>query len=80
VLEAGRASDWVEFPGGLARMRVVERISPDPAELDRRVEQRRKVVLWRNMNTYFDRLKARHPVEILDGELRATALLEPTES
>lgn len=80
VLEVGRVSDWIEFPGGFARLRVVERLSPDPAELDRRVEQRRKVVLWRNLKAYFDRLKARYPVEILDGELRSTALLEPTES
>lgn len=80
VLAPGEVTDWVEFPGGFARLRVSERLSPDPAELERRVEQRRKVVLWRNLNTYFDRLKTRYPVEILDGELRATTLLEPTES
>ncbi len=80
VLEIGKATGWVEFPGGFARMRVVERMFPDAADLDRRVEQRRKVVLWRNLNAYFERLKDSFPVEILDGELRATALLEPTES
>jgi len=80
VLAVGRATDWVEFPGGLARLRLTERQAPDPEELDRRSEKRAQLVLWRNLKDYFDRLKARYPVEILDGELRATALLEPTES
>jgi parvulin-like peptidyl-prolyl isomerase len=79
-IETGRVTDWVEFPGGPVRLRVVERITPDPDDFARRLEQRRQVVLWRNLKGYFDRLKARYPVEILDGELRSTALLEPTES
>jgi parvulin-like peptidyl-prolyl isomerase len=80
VLEVGRATDWIEFPGGPARLRLAERLAPDADELDRRTEKRVQLVLWRNLNAYFGRLKARYPVEILDGELRATALLEPTES
>ena len=80
VLEVGHPTDWIEFPGGPARLRLAERLAPDVDELDRRTEKRAQLVLWRNLNAYFDRLKARYPVEILDGELRATALLEPTES
>jgi len=80
VLEEGRATDWIEFPGGPARLRLVERLAPDVDEVDRRTEKRVQLVLYRNLNSYFDRLKARYPVEILDGELRATALVEPTES
>jgi hypothetical protein len=80
VLEPGRASDWIEFPGGLSRLRLAERIAPDPEELDRRTERRAQLVLWRNLRDYFDALKTRYPVEILDSELRATVLLEPTES
>ncbi len=79
VLELGKTSDWIEFPGGYSRLRVAERLAPDPDELSRRVELRRQLVLWRKLNEYFDRLKARYPVQILDGELRATALPEPTE-
>ncbi len=79
-LPVGQLSGWVEFPGGLVRLRVTERFAPDPDELARRSEQRRQVVLWRNLKAYFDRLGERYPVEILDGELRATALLEPSES
>ena len=80
VLEPGQVSDWVEFPGGYSKLRIVERLAPNPEDLARRVELRRQLVLWRKLNVYFDRLKARYPVEILDGELRATTLPEPTES
>ena len=80
VLETGKVSAWIEFPGGYAMLRVNERVAPDPDDLARHLELRHQLVLWRNLNTYFDRLKARYPVEILDGELRATALPEPTES
>jgi peptidyl-prolyl cis-trans isomerase D len=80
VLEPGQVSDWIDFPGGYSKLRVAERLAPDPEDLARRVELRRQLVLWRKLNEYFDRLKARYPVEILDGELRATALPEPTES
>ena len=79
VLEEGRPTDWIEFPGGLARLKLVERLAPEPEELDRRTEKRVQLVLWRNLRSYFEVLKARYPVEILDGELRATALVEPTE-
>jgi parvulin-like peptidyl-prolyl isomerase len=80
VLEVGKPTGWIEFPGGLARLKLVERLAPDAEDLDRRVEKRAQLVLWRNLRDYFDRLRSRYPVEILDGELRATALLEPTES
>jgi parvulin-like peptidyl-prolyl isomerase len=79
VLQTGKVSEWVEFPGGLAKLRVAERLEPDPADFARRVEIRRQIVLWRNLNAYFDRIKARYPVEIHDVELRATSLPEPTE-
>ena len=79
MLTTGKASDWIEFPGGLARLRVAKRLDPDPADMARRVDIRRQIVIWRNLNAYFDRLKARYPVEIHDVELRATALPEPTE-
>jgi hypothetical protein len=80
VLAPGQVSDWIAFPGGFTKMRIAERLPPDPMELERRVALRRQVVRYRNLNAYFDRLKARYPVEILDSELRATPLPEPTES
>jgi hypothetical protein len=79
VLSVGKLSEWVEFPGGLARLRVVSRTPADPGEVERRLEARRQLVLWHRLNDYFDKLKARYPVEILDGEMRATAPPEPTE-
>ena len=80
TLETGKVSEWIELPTGSVKLRVAERLAPDPGELAHRVEMRRQRVLWRNLKTYFDRLKNRYPVEILDGELRATPLQEPTES
>jgi parvulin-like peptidyl-prolyl isomerase len=79
VLEPGQVSDWIDFPGGYTKLRVAERLPADPGDVAKRVEQRHQLVLWRNLKAYFDRLKARYPVEILDGELRATDLAEPTE-
>lgn len=79
ALQTGQVSDWVEFPGGYAKLRVTQRLAPDPENFARRLELRRQLVSWRKQNEFFDRLKARYPVQILDGELRATALPEPTE-
>lgn len=79
ALPMGQRSPWIEFPGGYARLKIVNRLAPDPTDFAKRMEIRRQIVLWRNLNGYFDRLKARYPVEIYDGELRATALPEPTE-
>jgi len=80
ILETGEVSEWISLPTGVVKLRVAERLAPDPGELARRAELRRQRVLWRNLKTYFDRLKDRYPVEILDGEMRATQLQEPTES
>jgi peptidyl-prolyl cis-trans isomerase D len=79
VLEVGRVSGWIEFRNGLAKIRVNTRTAPGADEVERRVALRHQVVLWHRLNDYFDRLKARYPVRILDGELRATALPEPSE-
>ncbi|MBI1797003.1 MAG: peptidyl-prolyl cis-trans isomerase [Candidatus Eisenbacteria bacterium] len=78
VLETGHVSDWIEFPGGFARVRVSRRVAPDPDALAKRLELRRQIALWHRLNDYFDKLKDRYPVRILDGELRSTALPEPT--
>ncbi|HKQ58586.1 MAG TPA: peptidyl-prolyl cis-trans isomerase [Candidatus Eisenbacteria bacterium] len=80
VLEPGQVSEWIEFPGGFSRLRVVERLAPEAEVVARRVEARRQIALWRNLNSYFDRLKERYRVQILDSELRATVLPEPTET
>jgi parvulin-like peptidyl-prolyl isomerase len=80
VLAVGQVSPWIEFRSGLVKMRVNERLAPDPDEVTRRVALRHQVVLWHRLNDYFDTLKVRYPVRILDGELRATALPEPTEN
>jgi hypothetical protein len=66
VLEPGQVSEWIEFPGGFSRLRVVERLAPDAEDVARRVEARRQIALWRNLNSYFDRLKERFRVQILD--------------
>jgi parvulin-like peptidyl-prolyl isomerase len=79
VLEPGQVSGWIDFPGGYSKLRIAERFAPDPEDLARRVELRHQLVLWRNLNEFFGALKARYQVEILDSELRATVLPEPTE-
>jgi hypothetical protein len=79
ALAAGQISPWVEFPGGFARVRVAGRTEPDPDVVTRRTDLRARIERWHKLNAWFDGLKARHPVRIHDGELRAIVLPEPTE-
>lgn len=78
-LSPGQVTEWVEFPGGLARLRLVERKAPDPIALANRVESRKRVALERNLRNAFDKLKQRFPVRILDHDLEITALPDLTE-
>jgi hypothetical protein len=68
-LRIGEASDWIVFPAGLVRLRVVERAAPNPAQLAARIEDERRRTEARQLESYFAVLKRRFPVRILDPEL-----------
>jgi parvulin-like peptidyl-prolyl isomerase len=73
-LKIGEASDWVTFPAGLARLRVLERAEPDPTQVEARLETERRLAEARALESFFAGLKRRYPVAILDADLRDTQL------
>ena len=79
ALEPGQTSGWVRWPGGLARVRLVERRPPSPDRLQVRTEELRKVAVERKLGAWFDDLKRRYPVRILDRSLAAIPLPAPPE-
>jgi hypothetical protein len=77
AMQEGTESDWVEFPGGFARIRLESRLSPPDAQLAARVERERRRELERRLFRLYEDLKKRHDVEIFDRELRSLALPPP---
>lgn len=76
-LEEGAVTDWVPFPGGAARVRLVSRLAPPDAQLAARVERERRREVERQLFRYYEELKKRHRVEIYDRELRSLTLSPP---
>ena len=68
-LKLGELSGWVAFPAGQARLRVTERADPNPAQLAARLESERRLAEARVLVTYFEDLKQRFSVRILDPEM-----------
>ena len=79
ALKAGQVSSWVRWPGGLARVRLVERREPAPDRIQVRTEELRKIVVERQMARWFDDVRKRFPVRILDRALEAIPLPAPPE-
>lgn len=77
ALHRGDVTGWLTVPTGAARLRLRERVSPDATRLASRLENDRRERLERKLFTYFETLKARFPVRILDPALRNVALPEP---
>jgi hypothetical protein len=76
VLVQGQVTPWIEFPGGLAKLKLVMRDDPDPVELANRAANETRVALERNQRKAYDKLRQRFPVEILDPQLRVVELPE----
>ena len=77
ALQAGQVSGWVSYAGGLARVRLASVQEPGREQLDARIEEMRQAAIERRMAAYFDGLKKRWPVKILDARLRETSVPEP---
>jgi hypothetical protein len=74
VLQLGRTTDWIEFPAGIARLRLLERRPPDPVDLATRMGNDGRLALERSLRSAFDQIGRRFPAVILDHELRLTEL------
>jgi parvulin-like peptidyl-prolyl isomerase len=79
ALAPGQVSGWVRWPGGLARVRLAERQEPPPDRVQARVDELRRIVVERQMSAYFEDVKKRFPVRILDRSLAAIPLPAPPE-
>ncbi len=76
ALSPGQTSDWVRWPGGVARVRLIERSEPNEARLQNRMDELRRTSVDRRMVGYYEDLKKRYPVRIQDRQLEAIPLPE----
>lgn len=70
TLKTGVTSGWVSFTGGVARLQVVAREAANSEQLAARVESEQRAAMSHTMTQYFDGLRKRYPVQILDARLR----------
>lgn len=76
-LAVGEVSGWLSLTNGVARVRVAARNEPSREQLLARVENERAAAVERGLIGYFDRLKQRWPVRILDAKMRSVAAAQP---
>jgi parvulin-like peptidyl-prolyl isomerase len=77
ALSPGGLSGWVRWPGGLARVRLLDRVEPAEDQVQARMEDVRRAAVERRLHAHFEELRRRHPVRILDRRLEAIPLPEP---
>lgn len=77
ALKPGDVSGWVRWPGGIARVRLLERREPSADRVQAKMEDLRRAAIERKLAVWFDDLKRRYPVRILDRSLAAIPLPEP---
>jgi len=76
VLEPGDVSDWVPMREGAIKVRVDRWDLPSPSEMASRIEARRAEAAQTARFDYFEGLKLRYPVNILEAELKGVPLPE----
>jgi hypothetical protein len=76
-LAIGQESGWLRLPNGVARVRVTGRSEPSREQVLARIENERAAAVERGLIGYFDRLKKRWPVRILDARMRDVATAQP---
>jgi parvulin-like peptidyl-prolyl isomerase len=77
ALQPNQMTGWLDLPGGFARVKLLERDPPDPDQLAARIENDRRLKLEQKLYGYFEDLKQRYAVRILDAKLRDTSLPPP---
>jgi hypothetical protein len=77
VLAPGQVSPWLEVPDGQFKLRFIGRQEPTAAQLSSRVENDRRTTYERKLFAWYDGLKGRYHVKILDPALAAIPLPEP---
>jgi parvulin-like peptidyl-prolyl isomerase len=74
ALAPGHPTAWIEFPYGSARLRLDHRTQPRASELDARYQAERRLALEHRWADFYEDLKRRYPVRILDPSLRGISL------
>ncbi len=77
VLAVGQVSGWLDLPNSLTRIRIAERLAPQPQQIETRVQNVRAAAVERGLREYFAGLEKRFPVRILDAKMRETAVPGP---
>lgn len=77
ALAVGAVSPWVAFPNGWSRVRVPVRSEPPAEVLSARVENDRAAAIERGLQGYFEELRQRYPVRILDARMREMSTAAP---
>jgi hypothetical protein len=73
-MSPGSVSDWVPLPGGLAKFRFNAMTPAEPSQVLARAENDRRAELDRKLLAFFDDLRRRWPVSILDSKLAQVSL------
>jgi hypothetical protein len=76
ALSVGQTSGWVRWSGGLTRVRLLEEMPPSADRLTARVRELERVAVERRSREFYDGLRKRFPVRILDRRLAAIPLPE----
>jgi parvulin-like peptidyl-prolyl isomerase len=76
-LAPGVLSDWITLAAGSLRVRTSQIHPPEASALTTRVENERRMETERALVGYFEELKKRYPVRILDRTLRDVTLPPP---
>lgn len=76
-LANGATSGWLAMPNGVTRIKLIDRVPAPADQLAARAAGIRNAELERRLRGYFDDLKKRWPVTILDASLRDVSLAEP---
>jgi parvulin-like peptidyl-prolyl isomerase len=77
VLARGQVSGWLDLTSAVTLLRLDERTTPDASAVAARVESSRRAAVDAKLHGYFQELKRRYPVKILDLSLRDVGLPEP---
>jgi parvulin-like peptidyl-prolyl isomerase len=76
-LPEGQVSGWVALWSGYGLVRVDARLLPPPMRITAQMENERRIRIEERLREYFDGLRQRHPVRILDARIREIQLPPP---
>ena len=78
-MATGATSSWITLPGGITRLRLVSRSAAGAAAVSERATLARRTALEQRLGGYFDDLRRRYPVRILDPTLRDLPMMVPEQ-